>query len=651
MRAHMSGLSACHPDDPIVSLSSTAATVALSSRIVVALPAVGFDSDRERIVCLDFGRSADYGDGERRPRRRSARSAFTGSEDIHDCHGPVGPEGRVDRSDLGGRERDALAREPASAPGDLVRTWVQHLDVRVAAGGDYVPQRVDVRPVPDAAANVRVIELFGSDRAVSYLPGANAVRWQRDSSVRAAGEGQQREHEREVGNRVGSSMGEQTSDQDGSLPDEQLKLTTVPQQPDTTSLTELDREVGKLKPSHPSSRHLMRTAMELAAAMSVCAIAVAILAGVAVAGTFVVHAGCSTSGGPGVFTPTAGGAMSASSDCSTARDMQLSSGIAPVPAGTSASWGTTAPSGLTIVAAVVPNGDMGSFGVNEGISWGGGFFYGGSGSPITGGEVGFATFMNSSYFGFNLVCGWSTCEGAQHPAGVTINEIDLTAEEDSGPSVNAIGANNLWYQPTWVRGSFPATFAASDVSGVCSTQLLIAGQTILGPGSAPDTTTWHQCSDQYWPVSVNTADYPDGVQPLALVATNAAGVTSEPSGTVSIDNQQPTISESSTDAPNQTQWIGHGATINVTATAGPSGVRVIACSLDGQAVQDVHGRERERAGKRQRDPATDAASRQTTHSTSTGIPTRRPMAPTRSRSMSSRRRSRLNPRTPATRSS
>src|SRR6202011_6131474 len=124
------------------------------------------------------------------------------------------------------------------------------------------------------------------------------------------------------------------------------------------------------------------------------------------------------------------------------------------------------------------------------------------------------------------------------------------AAESGGPAITAIGANNLWYYRGWARGSWPISFQASDPSGVCSTEATVNGRSITGPSGVLNQTRWHQCPDQTWPISIDTANYGEGAMPVALSARNAAGVSSSLSTTVYIDNVQPTIALSGpTDAP------------------------------------------------------------------------------------------------------
>src|SRR5205823_4845843 len=99
-----------------------------------------------------------------------------------------------------------------------------------------------------------------------------------------------------------------------------------------------------------------------------------------------------------------------------------------------------------------------------------------------------------------------------------------------------------------------------------------------GPGDAhPDQSSWHQCPDQEMDQQLDTTKYADGPLLLALEAKNAAGVPAAVTHTVHVDNAPVTLRLSGpADAP-ITAGIQY---ITASASAGPSGVKSIACALD-----------------------------------------------------------------------
>ncbi|MGI8902532.1 MAG: hypothetical protein ACR2IP_02490 [Solirubrobacteraceae bacterium] len=325
----------------------------------------------------------------------------------------------------------------------------------------------------------------------------------------------------------------------------------------------------------------------LTTAVSASALAAALLPAAAAAGTFGVSWSCLADGGSaGIFTRSSNGGYAtplcnASASASTA-SLEIDTPRSRASAGQYGRWATSAPAGLAIVGASLANAL--SSGVNTGLGWGGGFFWGGGGAPVnqTKSSYGFS-FAPSSYWGFQIVCGGS-CNPGKATAYFAVGEVTLVAQENSGPSVTADGANNLYYHSRgWVRGSWPISFSTHDVSGVCGTQAIVNGQGLPGPSASPNPTVWHQCPDLTDNQGVNTAAYGDGQGSLVLSARNAAGVVSSPSTAIYIDNQTPTVAlAGARDVPSST---GSAQSVSATAAAGPSGVQGILCSVDGASPQ------------------------------------------------------------------
>ena len=185
-------------------------------------------------------------------------------------------------------------------------------------------------------------------------------------------------------------------------------------------------------------------------------------------------------------------------------------------------------------------------------------------------------------FGWRAGCSLKSACSAPSGRLVLIRGVQLQVRENTGPLVLPV-AGNVWYQPGWVRGSWPVTIGAGDPSGVCAIGITVNGQWIAAPyvDAARDRSSFVQCHGSELPALLDTTRYPNGGASLRFAATNAAGVTSAPAKTVLVDNAPVTLQLSGrTDAPSTagTQYI------SATATAGPSGV-AIACSVDGSPYQ------------------------------------------------------------------
>jgi hypothetical protein len=261
--------------------------------------------------------------------------------------------------------------------------------------------------------------------------------------------------------------------------------------------------------------------------------------------------------------------------------MSIMTGGNTVKAGTRANWQATAPAGLMITGASIATNQMYSIHVNDGTGWGGGFYWAGGGIGTHNGETSYSVGgLNSGYFGFQIICGWSKCPGSTNPAQLTIESIDLSATETQGPSL--VAPDGLWQASGWVRGSWPLYFYGDSPSGLCSLSAWLNSRAIPGTSSPVDQNVWHQCSAPPVDQTIQTGSYGQGAVPLTISATDAAGVPGSVTKTVYIDTSTPTIAISGPQDAPTTAGVQY---LTATASAGPSGVAGINCSLDGAPAQ------------------------------------------------------------------
>jgi hypothetical protein len=272
--------------------------------------------------------------------------------------------------------------------------------------------------------------------------------------------------------------------------------------------------------------------------------------------------------------------------------------IGKVSDGHSAVWSTTTPSpAIEIVGVFTPLNQvfvdcaLKANGYTAEYLWGnGGTVYGSQ--PIVpspsgpSGSLCYGVGINRSlqpsrYFAWDAGCYLkSTCFSAADSGRLLgVRGIRLSAEEDSGPAITAIGTSNLWYHAkSWLRGSWPMSFTATDPSGVCATRATVGSQVIAGPGdNDPDQSTWQQCPNQVLYHQLDTTSFSNGSVPVTLFAQNAAGVASSPSERIYIDNQPVGLTLS---GPTDVLSTARAQYVTARATAGPSGIGSIACSLD-----------------------------------------------------------------------
>jgi hypothetical protein len=315
----------------------------------------------------------------------------------------------------------------------------------------------------------------------------------------------------------------------------------------------------------------------------VVAIAVAMLCGAArAAGSETV-----TTCGAGVFSPGAVFGINTSMYCPPGTNIPpgitIQTGPNQVPAGQRASWEADAPAGLAITGASIQPYQMYSIHINDGRSWGGGFYWANGGAQTFDNSTTFGVSgINSSYFGLQVICGWKTCNGNTNPAQLTVESIALSVAETQGPWLAS--PSGLWQAGGWVRGQWPLDVYGDSPSGLCEISATLSAQPIPGASSSSpqDGSVWHQCGASGVDPTVSTWLYGQGAVPLTLSAVDAAGAPVNYTKTVYIDNSQPTVSYS---GPSNAAWTG--ATEYVTAAGGGSvsGIAGLQCSVDGAAAQ------------------------------------------------------------------
>lgn len=106
--------------------------------------------------------------------------------------------------------------------------------------------------------------------------------------------------------------------------------------------------------------------------------------------------------------------------------------------------------------------------------------------------------------------------------------------------------------------------------------------------SSPDTSSFTQCSGSALGASVDTTKFPNGAGAITLssTATSAAGAASTISKSINVDNQLPTVMLA---GPSDAPITAGTQFVNATATAGPSGVQGIWCSVDGVSYTEHAG--------------------------------------------------------------
>lgn len=259
--------------------------------------------------------------------------------------------------------------------------------------------------------------------------------------------------------------------------------------------------------------------------------------------------------------------------------------LSRVAHGARGTWSTTTPAGIFITGART-FGNY-SHGVGDGSGFTGAFYWTGGSHALsdTFTARGLDVFgLHTRTFGWFVSCARNT--GCSSRAVTRVGELVLTALEAAAPRLTPSGA--LWTASGWLRGVLPIALSATDPSGVCNSVVLAGSRRMQGPISIPEQSRWRQCPQEQWSSSLDTSvltgtvGLGQGQTSILVSATDAAGNTSSVRRSLFIDNLTPTVRLSGpSDAPQgQSPHF-----ITATATAGPSGVAGIQCSLDGSATQ------------------------------------------------------------------
>lgn len=261
------------------------------------------------------------------------------------------------------------------------------------------------------------------------------------------------------------------------------------------------------------------------------------------------------------------------------------SGGETVRRGEQVSWLLRPPAGVIISSVYVPH--MYSYGINDDSGWRGGLHWGGGSDGVRtfNGQSGWSSANSGGpsfrwpsrgtrFFGWRLACRAHRCRNGGN-RWLTVELAELRVRETQRPRL--VAPDGLWKATGWIRGWWALHFSGDSPTGLCALSASVNGET--GPGSVSQRhpALWHQCAAPAVDQAIDTAQYGQGVMPLTITAVDGAGQSVSYTRTIQVDNQRPTVSLSGpSDASNAagTQYV------RATATAGPSGVAGIVCSLD-----------------------------------------------------------------------
>jgi hypothetical protein len=204
----------------------------------------------------------------------------------------------------------------------------------------------------------------------------------------------------------------------------------------------------------------------------------------------------------------------------------------------------------------------------------------------------YGTGINKSFtrivrsFAIEVRCLHKRCPALTTQA-LAVKGIELTAVDTTPPTVSPDETTrNLAKEAgSWIRGSWDVGFSADSDAGVCRTELLVNRVVVArGPTYTPQTGSWTQCGQGAGTLggsgidavshTLNTASYANGPLTAEYYASDAAqpaNVRATSYG-VKVDN--------SPVSPSQALTSDGPQTIRAAATAGPSGLSGIWCSVN-----------------------------------------------------------------------
>jgi hypothetical protein len=270
-------------------------------------------------------------------------------------------------------------------------------------------------------------------------------------------------------------------------------------------------------------------------------------------------------------------------------------------------WTTTAPENVTLKSVSVSSADVLVSPKAAGDGYGLHFDWSGGSAAIknTGksccGGMNYGTGLTSSFstttrsFRIRIECYHSTCPYVPGQV-LDIKGIELTATDDTPPTIkpDETTTNVADEAGHWIRGAWDASFTADSDDGVCTAEELVNGVVVArGASYTPRTGSWTQCGQGAGELggsgvdavshAIDTTADANGSLSVKYYASDAAqpANVAEPVYGVKVDNSPVTLGLS---GPTQALTTSGPQSVMARATAGPSGVSGIWCSVDGRAL-------------------------------------------------------------------
>lgn len=274
-----------------------------------------------------------------------------------------------------------------------------------------------------------------------------------------------------------------------------------------------------------------------------------------------------------------------------------------------AKWATTSPEQISMTNVSISSADVlinpkaKTAGYGGKYVWTGGVVkIGDTGKRCCGGMdygSGISAGLPSSdhWFAIRIACDVASCTGVSGQV-LDIKGIELTATDFTPPTIkpDETTTNIANEAGRWIRGSWDASFTADSEDGVCTAAESVNGSVVArGVSYTPKTGSWTQCGQGAGELGGSGADVvshtidttadangPLKVKYSASDAAQPANVAA-PVYDLKVDNSPVTLGLS---GPTQALTTSGPQSVIARATAGPSGVSGIWCSVDGKALTE-----------------------------------------------------------------
>ena len=177
----------------------------------------------------------------------------------------------------------------------------------------------------------------------------------------------------------------------------------------------------------------------------------------------------------------------------------------------------------------------------------------------------------------------SGCRRNAVQATTTLSDVILQIRDDQAPGIGAMrGA--LASGESWVTGSIPSGFDASDPAGIRTASVSVDGTTVGGGEHHCDQYSMSPCPNGGAETTIDTRQLSDGTHSVLARAVDAAGNSADQQAQIRVDNTAPVVERPERSGGGWSAEANPALVVNASDGAGGSGVRSLGwelCRTDG----------------------------------------------------------------------